>query len=200
MNSVGDNIGGEPRVGQHLAENTRIAMVERPHGVEGVRGVPRSRVHRGPGGIQVGVGMSQADADPRRAASAMTSSAPSNSGAIVIMRMCPRAACQKRSNSDNVGSSKIFRRMHAAPRMAEEWTFQMNAQGTRPRSRALRRRFAVCAFDRIRQPLESGKVSSSGAVTVVGKITGHAMLDEKLLHRSQTDGYRPPSHHDPAPP
>ena len=42
----------------------------------------------------------------RRAASAITSIAPGSSGAMVIMRTWPRAACQRRSKISSVGSSR----------------------------------------------------------------------------------------------
>ena len=64
----------------------------------------------------------------RRAASAMTSIAPGSSGAMVIMRTCPRAACQRRSKISQRGLDEVFRRMNAAALVAEKRTFQMDAE------------------------------------------------------------------------
>ena len=84
------------------------------------------------------------------------------------MRMCPRAACQKRLNDSKVGGSKILRRMHTAAHVTEKRTLQMDAQrlgavrggSHRPRG----------TLNRIRQPVKSRtRFDQAAAVTVVGK-------------------------------
>src|SRR5579863_8980274 len=64
MNSVGDDIGGKPRVREYFAENSRVAVVEWPHRVKRMRGMPRPGGHGGARRIHIAIGMFQADADP----------------------------------------------------------------------------------------------------------------------------------------
>ena len=52
MNSIGDDIGAELAVGKHFAEDAGIAMIERPHGIEGVGGVAGAGADAGAGGFQ----------------------------------------------------------------------------------------------------------------------------------------------------
>ena len=63
MDSVGDDVCRKPRIGEHFADDARIAMIQRPHRVKRVGGVPRARSYSGTRRIQIGIGMSQADAD-----------------------------------------------------------------------------------------------------------------------------------------
>src|SRR5580698_2740795 len=63
MDSVGNDIARESRVGEHLGKDSWIAMVERPHRIECVRSVPRSRRNRSACRIQIRIRVSQADAD-----------------------------------------------------------------------------------------------------------------------------------------
>ncbi len=110
---------------------------------------------------------------PRRAASAMTSGAPSNSGAMVIMRMRPRAACQKRSNVVRVGANRFSG--GCTPRRAglmngpSRWIPSGRARRL-PSSLLLlllfsHSRFSIASASRSR----ARKVASIGAVNVVGK-------------------------------
>ncbi len=66
MNSVRDDVGGEPGIGQHFAQNSGIAMVERPHGVKGVGGMAGARGETGASRIQVGIGVAQAHTNSAR--------------------------------------------------------------------------------------------------------------------------------------
>ena len=73
MNAIGDNVRAHPTIRQHRTQNTGIAMirramVQRSHGIEGMRRVARSRRDSASGRLKIGVGMSQAHAHaaPRR--------------------------------------------------------------------------------------------------------------------------------------
>ncbi len=63
VNSVRDNVGGELVVGKHFAEDAGLAMIERPHGIEGVSGVAGAGLHTFAGGFQRGVGVANAHAN-----------------------------------------------------------------------------------------------------------------------------------------
>ena len=103
----------------------------------------------------------------RRAASAITSIAPGISGAIVSMRTCPRAACQRRSKISSGRRDQIFRRMHPPPLVAEKWSFEMNAQ--RPSLHGITIRRGAAASIASANRSSAAQVASSGAATVVGK-------------------------------
>src|ERR1700730_2425817 len=63
MNSVGYDVGAELVISQYLADNPRIAMVKRPHGVEGMSGMMGACLHASLRAGQIGVRMSDAHAD-----------------------------------------------------------------------------------------------------------------------------------------
>ena len=46
VNSVRNDVGAEFLIGQHFAKDTGLAMIERTHGIEGVRGVASAGLHR----------------------------------------------------------------------------------------------------------------------------------------------------------
>src|SRR5580704_16461130 len=64
MNSVGDDIGGKPRVREYFADNSRFTVVQWPHRIKRMGGMPRAGSHGGARRIHITIGMSQADADP----------------------------------------------------------------------------------------------------------------------------------------
>src|SRR2546422_1678913 len=43
MDSIRNDVGGDPGISQHLTENSWIAVIERAHRIEGVSGVPGAR-------------------------------------------------------------------------------------------------------------------------------------------------------------
>ena len=50
VNSIRDDVGAELLVGEHFAKDAGLAMIERTHGIEGVRGVAGAGLHRGASG------------------------------------------------------------------------------------------------------------------------------------------------------
>ena len=92
MNSIGNDVCCHVAVGKNRAQQSRVAMVESAHGIEGVRSVSRSGVDARETLLQSGVGMPNTDTHSPSRASSMRSTAPSNSGAIVSTRMRPEAA------------------------------------------------------------------------------------------------------------
>ena len=94
-------------VAENLANNPGLAMIQRTHRIECVRGVACA----GFDAASRATGNSASECPMltqtfRRAASAITSIAPGISGAIVIMRTCPRAACHSFSKILTVGSTR----------------------------------------------------------------------------------------------
>src|SRR3984893_6961211 len=63
MNSVGYDVGAELVISQYLADNPRIAMVKRPHGVEGMSGMMGACLHASLRAGPLGVRMADADTD-----------------------------------------------------------------------------------------------------------------------------------------
>ena len=73
------------------------------------------------------------------------------------MRIRPRAACQNRSNKAQRRSQQIFRRVHPAARMADEWPLKMDSEregSTFAIVIILSFAISFAFFDRIRQPFE----------------------------------------------
>ena len=65
MNAVGDDVRAHAMIRKHRPQNTGTAMIQRAmvqwaHGIEGMRGVPRSRRDSAFGSRKIGVGMSHA--------------------------------------------------------------------------------------------------------------------------------------------
>src|ERR1700693_698070 len=128
MNSIGDDIGREPRVSEYFANNSRIAVVKRPHSIECVCGMSRPGGHSGTGGIQIGVGMSQADADSpaRRLRDHFLRTfqlGGNGHHANVTTRRLPEAVERRQGRQQ-----KVLRWMYTAPDVTEKRTLQMNAQ------------------------------------------------------------------------
>ncbi len=170
MNPVRDDVGGEPRIGQHFAQNSGIAMIQRPHGVEGVSGMASARGDAGASRVQVSVGVPQAHANSARGGlrddlERARQFRRNREHANVSSRRLPEAI-----KSGQRRSQQIFRRMHSAPLVADEWSFQMNPQRPRPQIAVSSRRgscsaASIASANRAR----AESVASSGAVTVVGK-------------------------------
>ena len=186
MNPVRDDVGGEARIGQHFTQNSGIAMVQRPHGVKGVGRMTCARRESGASGIQVGIGVPQAHTNSARGRLRDNFDSPGNSGAIVSTRICPRAACQKRSKAATDGAKQIFRRMDSAPLVADERTFKMNSQRPRPQLAVPSDLFR--GFDRIRQSRQSGKGRVNRRGNGGGEIAADTVCRQQPLDRRQRTG------------
>ena len=131
VNSVGDDVGGEPVVGQHRAQNARLAMVERAHGVEGMRGVARARRNRRFHRRQQAVAVAQADA---HAASRRLSDQVLRFGQFRRHRhqrnLPPRRLPQAIEHLQR-RRQQMLGGVHAALGMAEERAFQVDAERLR---------------------------------------------------------------------
>src|SRR5262249_34963513 len=57
------NVGAQTRVSEHNTQNAGIAMCQRAHGIESMRGVPSSGCDTTFGGHKVGVGVPQTHAN-----------------------------------------------------------------------------------------------------------------------------------------
>ena len=51
VNAIGDDVGCEMFIGERLAQDAGLAMIEWTHGIESVRRMARASFHRGPGGF-----------------------------------------------------------------------------------------------------------------------------------------------------
>src|SRR5208337_4989331 len=155
-------ISAHTTIRKHRAQNTGTAMIQiamtqrvmtqRTHGIESMRRVPRSRGDSAFGRRKVGVRMSQAHANaaPRgfgndlgRALQFRSNRHHANTAARRLPELLEQG--QRRSQ-------QIFRRMHPAPNMADEWSFKMDSE--RDRSTLTIRILSFALFDRIRQPFE----------------------------------------------
>ena len=62
VDSVSHHVGGKCAVGENCAQQSGIAMINPPHGVEGVGCVADSSLDAGIGLREIGVGVTDADA------------------------------------------------------------------------------------------------------------------------------------------
>src|SRR5580704_16325972 len=62
MNSVGNKVHGHLGIGEHFTHDSRFAMMQGPHGVEGMGGVTSTRRKTRACGLEVGVGVAHAHA------------------------------------------------------------------------------------------------------------------------------------------
>src|ERR1017187_7692710 len=165
------------------------AMTQRTHGIEGMRGVPRSRRDSASGRLKIGVGMSQAHANaaPRRfgndfgrAAQFRSNRHHPNPAARRLPELLERAQLR---------SQQIFRRMHPAPRMANEWPLKMNSEREGSTLDVILLIIVLLAiFDCIRQPFECAQSRIHRSADGGWEITGDPMPREQLLDRRQRLG------------
>src|ERR1700756_467897 len=130
MYSVGNDLGSEPLVGQHFAQNARIAVLQWTHGIEGVSGMPGPGGHARLRGLQVGIRVSDAYAHAAPRCFRDHCSRPLN-----LRRDGDHADMSARRLPESVkrfeGRWKdIARGVYAPPLVADEWPFQVDAQGT----------------------------------------------------------------------
>src|SRR5271165_4230448 len=64
MYAIHNNIGGHRAAGQHRAQQSGIAMIQRSHRVKRVRSMPRARLNGGPSLRQISIRVAQADTNP----------------------------------------------------------------------------------------------------------------------------------------
>jgi hypothetical protein len=103
-------------------------MIERPHGVEGVSGVAGTGPDTGAGGIQLRIGVADAHANiaPCRFRNYLQRSGKfrrNGHDAHLPVRGLPETF-----KDFECGLDEVFRGMHTAAFVTEEWTFQMDAE------------------------------------------------------------------------
>ncbi len=128
MNAVDNHVGAELVISEDFADDARLAMVQRTHGVESVRGVPRPGLHRCLRDRHLGVGVANADAHLTFCRFGNHFHRAGNFGsnrqhANVAARGLPEAV----EDSDG-RCHQVFRRMHSAPLVAQKRSLEMNAQ------------------------------------------------------------------------
>src|SRR5580704_18715843 len=183
MDAIGNDGRRKPRVGEHFADNPWSAMIKRPHRVKRVGGVSRARSYTGARGIQIGIGMSQADAhaSSRRLRNHFLGAFQFRRNrhyANVTTRRLPEAVERRQGRQ-----LKISRRMRTAPDMTEKGTLQMDAQ--RPGSLPARIVVPRRAFNRIRQSVEGRPGLLRRGRHRGWKKTGYAMFEKQLLDRAK---------------
>ena len=142
-------------------------MVERPHGVESMGGMPRSGFDRSLRDWHLGVRVPNADANiaPRRFRDHFH-----RAGNLRCNRQhAHMPACRLPEALEDLERRRdqIFRRMHAAPLVAEKRSLEMNAQ--RPGLHAPAVAGLVSSSMASANRSSAAQVASSGAATVVGK-------------------------------
>ncbi len=126
-------------IAEHFADDPGVAMVERAHGVEGMRGVPRSGLHRilCDRHLSVGVPDAYADLPPGSLGNHFHGAGNFRSNrqhAHVPARRLPKTVEDFTRRRD-----QIFRRMHSPPLVAEKRSLEMNAQRASLHGIAIRR-------------------------------------------------------------
>ena len=99
VNAITNELRKKRIVIENIRGNTRVAMVQAAHGIEGVGGAARAGQETRLGLAQVPLLWPRLHTTPKALACRINSRALGSSGAMVMMRIWPRAACQKRSNS-----------------------------------------------------------------------------------------------------
>ena len=128
MNSIRNNVSSELLAGEHLAEDARLAMIQRTHRIKGMRGVTGTGFYRGLDRFHGRVGMADAHTDVavRRFRDHLDRSGKLGRDchhAHMTARGLPKAFKDLQR-----GLKKIFRRMDTAPFMTEKRSFEMNAE------------------------------------------------------------------------
>ncbi len=185
VDAVGNDLGGKARVGEHGAENAGLAMVERAHGVKGVRSMAGASGNAGFGFLARGVGMAEADADTFRARIG-------DHGWSVLglgsnghhLDVAARGLPELLEELDG-GLLDVFRRMHAFFRVADERTFEMKAERDGAIAAIPRRMFA---FDGVGEFLQRIDGAIDGGGDGGRAIAGDAVLGEGTLDSGERVG------------
>ena len=199
MNAVGDEVRADAAIGEHRTQNAGTAMVQRTHGVEGMGSVARSRRNAPFGGRKIGVGMPKAHADaaPRGFGDDLERAVQFGSNrhhANAAARGLPELLEQSQGWSE-----QIFQRVNPAPRMADEWSLEMDSEGEGPNLRTLIIADAKIAgvafallfgllfalFDRIRHVFQSAQSGSHGSGDGSWKIARDPVPGQQLLDGRQ---------------
>src|SRR6266496_145655 len=146
MESVRDNIRRQMLVGKNFAQNSGIAMIQLPHGIERMGCVPCTRRNSTPREFQGSVRVPNTD----------TYSPPCGfrdhfGCAVELRRDRHHANVSTRSLPEFIEHSdswrkQVLRGMNTPTRMAEEWTLQVNTQRARAAT-------SVSRFHGVCQPL-----------------------------------------------
>ncbi len=155
-----------------------IAMIERTHGIEGMRGMASAGLHglRGNGHFRIGVTDADANFPPRRLRNYFD-------GAGNFRRNrhhahMPARGLPKIVEDLNRGRDQILRRMHSAALVAEKGALEMNAQWPSLRSGVLVR--LLRRFNRIRETSQRGEGAVERGCNRGGEISGHAVSSQEL--------------------
>ncbi len=182
MNSVRNDVRGKPRIGQHFAKNSRIAVVQRPHGVKRVGGMARARGNAGASSVKPSVGVAQAHAN-----TAPSSLCDHFKGAGQFGRDRQHPDVSPRRLPEAIKRrcrrlQQILRRMNPAPAMADERTFKMDS--TRPRPLG-NQGISFRCFDCIRQPPQRGERRIHRSGYRRRKIAGNPMRRQEAFYWRQ---------------
>ena len=152
MNSVDNDVGAQPVIAEHLADDSGFAVVERAHSVESVGRVPRSGLdgllrdrH-----LRVRVPHADANISPRRLRDHFHRAGNFRSDGQhphMPARRLPKTLEDFERRRD-----QVFRRMHSPALVAEKRSFEVNPQRTSLR-RIIVRRGTGC-FDRVGQSFQ----------------------------------------------
>src|SRR6266404_4863151 len=146
MDAVGYYVRRHTLIRENLAEKSGTAMIQRPHRIERVCCMPGAGVDGGACRSNIRVRMSETDAN-----SALHRLGDYFDSVVQLRRNCHNAYVAPRRLPESfkgleVRNEQVFRQMYSATHMAQERTFQMNAEWT---SAAI----TVLGFDRIGQVL-----------------------------------------------
>ena len=128
VNAVGNNVGGELRIGEYFSDNAGLAMVERSHRIESVSGVACSGFRAGASGGERSIRVAHADQNtaPRRFRDYFERSGEFGSDghhADVTARGLPEALKDLQRGFDQIRGG-----MNSAALVAKKWTFEVNAE------------------------------------------------------------------------
>ncbi len=197
MNAVRDDVGGDAGIGEHGGDDAGIAMRERAHGIEGVGGVASAGSDGALGEGEIGVGMSEADAD-----SAGDGGGDHLEGAIEFGSDGEHADAASGGLPEalerfDARREEMLGRMDSATHMADERTFEVNADrgganGERPGVCGdLKRGFIRIRFrrvDGIGQTFERVQRAVDGSGNGGREISRDSMAREQALDRRQSFG------------
>ena len=128
MDAVADEFRIERVGGEDCAEDSRLAMIERAHGVESVGGADRSGGNGGAGFGGGGVGMAQGDTDAARRGMRGEFDGAGKLGRERHEAHVAVGGFDEAVESGDAGSEQMFGRLYAAFLVGEKRAFKMDAQ------------------------------------------------------------------------
>jgi len=188
VNSIGDDVGRELGAAKHFADDAGLAVIERAHGIESVGGVAGAGLHGSARGFEDGIGVADADANFAAHGFGNHFEGSGKFGGDGHHAHVTTGGLPEAFEDFERGLDEIFGRMHAAAFVAEEWTFEMNAERASLHGSAVGRVRSLSCFDGVGEAFQGieGLIERGGDGR--GKISRNAVVCEEGVELRQFSG------------